>query len=110
MMRSGGVLAMLLALAWPVAAQEHHDHPAPEKLGRAHMDTTCSPAVTARFDRALALLHSFAYSLAERGFLDVAAADPHCAMAWWGAAMTHYHQMWQPPAPEFSVGAEEIGR
>ena len=103
-------LALLLALAWPAAAQEHHDHPAPEKLGHAHLATTCSPAVTARFDRALALLHSFAYSLAERGFLDVAAADPHCAMAWWGAAMTHYHQLWQPPAPEFAAGAEEASR
>lgn len=105
------ILALALLLAGPLRAQEHHHHPAPEKLGRAHLATSCSPAVTARFDRALALLHSFAYSPAERAFLEVAAADPHCAMAWWGAAMTNYHQLWAPPSPtEFAAGAEEVKR
>ena len=30
-------------------------------LGHAHMDTSCSPEVSADFDRALALLHNFWY-------------------------------------------------
>ena len=105
------ILALALLLAGPLRAQEHHAHPASEKLGHAHLTTSCSPAVTARFDRALAMLHSFAYRPAERGFLEVAAADPHCAMAWWGAAMTNYHQLWAPPSPaEFAAGAEAARR
>ena len=31
-------------------------------LGHAHMDTSCSPKVSADFDRALALLHNFWYA------------------------------------------------
>jgi hypothetical protein len=45
----------------------------------------------------VALLHSFAYAAAEKTFLDVANHDPHCAMAYWGAAMTYFHQLWDPP-------------
>ncbi len=47
---------------------------------------------------ATALLHSFAYDEADISFADVAARDPACAMAYWGRAMTHYHQLWDVPA------------
>jgi hypothetical protein len=103
------------ALAAGVAAadegEHHHDHPVPEHLGAVHFATSCGPKVQARFDRADALLHSFAYSVAHRAFAEVLAADPHCAMAAWGEAMTHYHQLWEPnvdsPA-EFAAGTSEI--
>jgi len=39
---------------------EEHVHASPgskEGLGHAHMEISCSPAVAAKFDRALALLH-----------------------------------------------------
>ena len=55
---------------------------AEEGLGRAHMDTSCSPAVAAKFDRALALLHNFWYLRALEGFQQVANTDPGCAMAY----------------------------
>jgi hypothetical protein len=46
-------------------AEDEHSYARPEEgAGRAHMDTSCSPAVTAEFDRALALLHNFWYSRA----------------------------------------------
>ena len=46
---------------------------APEEgFGRAHMDTSCSAAVGARFDRALALLHNFWYVRALEQFNQVA--------------------------------------
>ncbi|HLZ82931.1 MAG TPA: hypothetical protein VKQ54_05145 [Caulobacteraceae bacterium] len=104
--------AMALALATTAVAQEeHHNHPAPERLGAVHFATSCAPAVGAAFDRAAALLHSFAYDAADTGFADVAARDPGCAMAHWGRAMTHYHQLWDPPAgPELAAGAVEIGK
>ncbi|MDB5479722.1 MAG: hypothetical protein JWO83_775 [Caulobacteraceae bacterium] len=112
MARPIAATAMVLALAAPAAAQEeHHDHPAPERLGAVHFATSCVPAVGAAFNRAVALLHSFAYTAADKGFAEVAAHDPVCAMAHWGRGMSHYHQLWDPPAgDELAAGAAEIGK
>jgi len=81
-------------------AEEHvHAFPGSEEgLGRAHMETSCSPAVAARFDRALALLHNFWYQRALEGFQQVSNVDPECAIAYWGAAMTYNHPFWDAPS------------
>lgn len=112
MARSIAALTIVLMLsAQAVAQEEHHNHPAPERVGAVHFPNSCAPAVGAAFDRAVALLHSFAYDVADQGFTDVAARDPTCAMAHWGLAMTHYHQLWSPPTtPELAAGAAEIGK
>ena len=101
---------MTLLLAAPAAAQEeHHNHPVPERLGTTHFTTSCAPTVGPAFDRAVALLHSFAYDAADVGFADVAFRDPGCAMAHWGRAMTHYHQLWETPgAVALAAGAAEV--
>jgi len=80
--------------------EEHvHASPVPEEgLGRAHVDISCSPAVAAKFDRALALLHNFWYLRALEGFRQVSNDDPECAMAYWGAAMTYNHPLWDAPS------------
>jgi hypothetical protein len=103
--------AVVLAMATMAVAQEGpHDHPMPERLGTVHFETSCAPAVGAAFDRAVALLHSFTYGAADKGFADVAARDPGCAMAHWGRAMTHYHQLWDTPAgAALAAGVAEIG-
>ena len=59
-----------------------------EKLGRVNSPTSCSAAVQPQFDHALALLHSFWFAPAIKGFTDVAQADPSCGIAYWGAAVT----------------------
>ena len=64
------------------------------------MDVTCSPSVAADFDAALALLHNFWYARALETFNEVIQADPQCAMAYWGAAMTYNHPFWDPPTNE----------
>ena len=87
------------------AAAETHSHPPPEKLGTVHFETSCATAVRGSFDRAVALLHSFAYESAAREFHEVAARDAGCAMAHWGAAMSLFHQLWSPPdASELARG------
>ena len=105
---------MWFALAgWPLsAAAQEHEHPVPEKLGVVKFPNSCSANVQPDFERAVALLHSFAYSAAEKAFGDVAKADPQCAMAHWGIAMTYFHPLWPPPLPEENVarGREEIER
>src|ERR1700757_886588 len=69
-----------------------------DEVGHVHMDATCSSAVAADFDRALALLHNFWYSRALEGFQQVSNDDPECAMAYWGAAMTYNHPLWDAPS------------
>jgi tetratricopeptide (TPR) repeat protein len=77
-----------LCIAAPAWAQEHQHGAQPaERLGKVHFETSCSAAVRDGFDRAIALLHSFWYAAAIDAFNDVAAKDPSCAMAHWGAAM-----------------------
>ena len=89
-----------------------HDHPVPEKLGTVQFPTSCSGKEQKSFERAVALLHSFAYSAAEKAFSDVIKADPNCAMAHWGVAMTYFHPLWPPPIAEADVvrGQAEIER
>lgn len=103
---------LVLLLSKPLASQEVHSHSASERLGAVTFSTTCKPAVQKEFERALALLHSFAYSSAEASFKDVAATDPNCAIAHWGIAMTYFHQLWDPPmeAEAFNVARQEIRR
>lgn len=87
------------------AAAQEHEHPAPEKLGAVNFPNSCSASVQKQFERGVALLHSFAYSAAEKAFRDVAEADPNCAMAHRGVAMTYVHQLWEP-----QLAARDVAR
>ncbi len=91
-------LSLLLFVPF-VSAQESHNHPAPEKLGSVSFPISCAPAVQQQFNRAVALLHSFAYPDAESAFLAIAKQDPNCAIAHWGAAMAYFHPLWEPLPP-----------
>jgi hypothetical protein len=61
------------------------------------MNISCLPAVSSQFDIALALLHNFWYPRALSTFDQIIQADPECAMAYWGAAMTYNHPFWDAP-------------
>jgi len=87
------VLAILLLAvvqgASAQAPQQHDTHGAdPGRIGTVHFATSCRPAVAPKFDRGVALLHSFWFSAAIQTFNDVLADDPGCAMAHWGIAMS----------------------
>ena len=85
-------LALLFAVPSLTAGQHQHQHGAkpPERLGSVSFETTCKAEVKADFNRAVALLHSFWFGAASDAFMKVAAADPACAMAHWGLAMTSW--------------------
>jgi len=103
--------ALFLALAALIDADTGHQHKEgdPTKLGKVHFPISCSAASQKKFDVALAMLHSFWYSKSEKAFSEIAAADPRCAMAHWGAAMSRFHQIWYAPPPEdFRVGAAAV--
>ena len=91
-------LALFLA-AHPVHAQ-HEGTDEPLDLGRVgavHFAVSCLPERQGDFDQAVALLHSFFYEESERRFRAIAEQEPHCAMAWWGVAMSLWHPLWEPP-------------
>ena len=86
-------LLLLVSVAW--AQEEHHHHAlTEEEVGSVQFATSCSKDVTASFNRAVALLHSFQYEQTRQAFAEIAKEDPKCAMAEWGIAMSHYHGLW----------------
>lgn len=116
---------LLVPAIWAVAlcaapAQEmpsmprHHHHDAPpttEKLGRVDFPTSCAPASQASIERGVALLHSFGYAKAQMQFEEVVKADPKCAMAHWGIAMTQFQELWMPPDDAaLKRGTEEMAK
>jgi hypothetical protein len=73
----------------PMATAHHHEESGvpPQQIGRVHFATSCSSQVTARFDRSMALLHSFWTKDAVASFNGVLQEDPNCAIAYWGIAV-----------------------
>lgn len=71
-----------------------------EQFGDVSFALDCNYNVRETFDLAISLLHSFEYGEAEKAFVKVIDADPECAMAYWGVAMSIYHSLWAPPTPE----------
>src|SRR5208283_5107146 len=58
-------------------------------LGQVHFETSCTPQAQEKFDRGLAMVHSFFYPDSVQAFTEAAAADPQCAIAYWGIAISH---------------------
>src|SRR6476619_2258883 len=98
----------LVCLASPLLADENHHHLGPdEKLGNVSFPVSCAAAVQKPFERGVALMHSFEYESAENQFKDVAKQDPGCAMAYWGQALSLYHQLWsRPPKADLKRGSD----
>ena len=70
------------------------------QFGDVSFALDCQYDVREAFDLAISLLHSFEYAEAEKAFVKVIDADPECAMAYWGVAMSIYHELWAPPGPK----------
>lgn len=87
------LVTMLVVL--PAAAQ-----PVQERLGTVRFPVSCAAASQAPFDRGVALLHDFWYEEARAQFQRLAKSDPACAMAYWGVAMSFFHQIWDRPDGE----------
>ena len=59
-----------------------------EKLGQALFKTSCSPEAQKQFERALAMMHSFYFPETIKAFTAIPEADPSCAIAYWGLAVS----------------------
>jgi tetratricopeptide (TPR) repeat protein len=103
------------SLVFSSAPAQEHEHsdpmPAGAKLGAVSFEISCNAELQPEFDRAVALLHSFWHSEAQRVFEKLAAADPNCAMAYWGVAMSHFHLGLSWPAPaDIELGRQALAR
>jgi hypothetical protein len=78
----GAIVTALLASTFATAAWA-------QGLGRVHFETSCTPQAQEKFDRGLAMVHSFFYPDSVRAFTEAAAADPQCAIAYWGIAISN---------------------
>ena len=87
-------LLVLFVFAVPILPAFAADPSAPyqgtdlDRLGQVHFPVSCAGGIQPQFDRAVALLHSFWFPEIDKAFTDIAAADPDCAMAYWGVAMS----------------------
>ena len=78
------------------------------KFGEVDFGLSCKYSVRETFNLAVSLLHSFEYEEAEKAFVKVLDADPECAMAYWGVAMSIYHAAWFPPNENDLIKASKI--
>ncbi len=107
------LVAILLLVPARLPAQQPHPSHANQAIGTVHFATSCHPAAQALFSRAVAVLHSFAFSQAAEGFHAVLRADPECAMAWWGLALTAWGNPFAAgvkPAPQIQRGLDAVTR
>jgi tetratricopeptide (TPR) repeat protein len=89
----------ICAAALPLVASAHStdETGGGERLGAVAFPVSCSLPVRAQFNRGVALLHDFWYAEAGPQFKRILEADPSCAMAHWGVAMSGFHQIWDRP-------------
>ena len=105
-------LSLAIVLATAVTAQQHeHGAGEAEKLGTVTFQTSCTAQAQPLFNRAVALLHSFEFSRAIAGFNAALAADPTCAMADWGIALSRWSNFFAPgvrPAGVLRQGQDAV--
>jgi len=87
----GAMLTASLSGAPTAFGQEETD----QRLGTVHFETSCNETAQRRFDRGMRYQHSFWYRQSREIFEDALKADPECAIAYWGIALS---LLWNPHA------------
>jgi hypothetical protein len=67
---------------------------ATSSMGQINFPVTGNAQCKKQFTDGMLALHSFMYQRAHEAFVRAAKADPGCAMAHWGDAMTNNHPLW----------------
>ena len=79
-------IAALVALSSPQLLLAESD--VDQQLGSVHFKTSCNEVAQRRFDRAMRYQHSFWYTAGREVLDQVLKADPTCAIAYWGIALS----------------------
>jgi tetratricopeptide (TPR) repeat protein len=103
---AAGVAAITLASSsQPALTQADTD----QQLGNVHFETSCNEVAQRRFDRAMRYQHSFWYRAAQEIFEEALKADPSCAIASWGIALSLWNNPHNaPPAPNLGPALAAI--
>ncbi|HEV8678485.1 MAG TPA: hypothetical protein VGQ90_03845 [Stellaceae bacterium] len=109
--RLGAVVVAGILLAVPIGPGARADAvpgASPTKAtGEVNFAISCRPESQKAFGKAVWTLHSFWYPEALKAFTEIAAAEPGCAMAHWGVAMSNWYPLWFPPtAAMLKAGSE----
>src|SRR6187551_485179 len=78
------VAVLTLSTSQPLVALDDVD----QQLGNVNFKTSCNEIAQRRFDRAMRYQHSYWYLNAKDVFEEAIKADPTCAIAYWGIALT----------------------
>src|SRR5258708_39857928 len=82
-----------------------------QDLGKVHFETSCKPDAQQQFDQAMLYQHSFWYRASQKTFEDALKADPECAIAYWGIALSLlYNPHVAPPAKNLAEGAAALAK
>jgi tetratricopeptide (TPR) repeat protein len=103
---------LLLALTSTLVISSTAAAHGPERLGKVDFPTSCTAAAQPEFERAVALLHSFWFPEAIKGFNAAAGTDPACGIAHWGAAVAWLgNPLAGPPTPRgLTEGSAAVAR
>ena len=96
-------IAMVASLTWgpPALGQGA----AEQELGAVHFVTSCNEPAQQHFDRAMRYQHSFWYRKSREAFEQVLQADPQCAIAHWGIALSLlFNPHIPPPKDNLALG------
>ena len=107
MMRASFAAAVVIAAATglsPIGPARGQDD-TEKQFGTVHFATSCNETAQRRFDRGMRYQHSFWYQASKEIFEDVLKADPGCAIAYWGIALSLlYNPHAPPPAANLPLG------
>lgn len=82
---------------------------AEQQLGNVHFETSCNEVAQRRFDRAMRYQHSFWYRASQEIYEETLKADPNCAIAYWGIALSLWNNPHgPPPAPNLPLALAAI--
>lgn len=94
------LLQLVVCFGLPLSLSAHQSFDSELQLGSVVFPVSCKEAALQPAEQGLALLHHMTYEDAYASFMAAAKADPDCAMAYWGAAMTYIHPLWSDPPTE----------
>jgi len=95
--------AAAIATAIAVGASSQHafgQNESDQRLGKVHFQTSCNDTAQRRFDRGMRYQHSFWYRQSKAIFEEVLNAEPECAIAYWGIALSLLYNPHAPPPAE----------
>jgi hypothetical protein len=103
-------LVVMVALS-PLALSAQDPGARAGRLGTVRFESSCTAAAQPAFIRGVTQLHSFVFGGATQSFQDALKADPACAIAYWGIALTTWGNPFAPglkSAAQLARGLETV--